>query len=133
MSERLLPSVLSLIDQRIAEAQRNGEFDNLPGAGKPLDLDDDAHVPEEDRAAYRLLKNSGFVPTELAEISEVNALLAQIERQEFVGTTDGALDSDVGRRLRAPLVKLELAGRPATAANAWRAYEEALKKKAGAD
>lgn len=129
MSERLLPSILSLIDQRIAEAQRNGEFDNLPGAGQPLDLDDDPHVPEEDRAAYRLLKNSGFMPTELAEIAEVNALLAQIERQEFAGTAD----ADAGRRLRALLVKLELAGRPATAANAWRAYEEALKKKAGAD
>ena len=31
----------------------NGEFDNLEGHGKPLDLDDNSQVPEEMRAAYR--------------------------------------------------------------------------------
>jgi hypothetical protein len=125
MSHPLQPSILSLIDIRFAEATAKGEFDNLPGAGRPLDLDDDLHVPEEERAAYRLLKNSGFVPPELAEISEINALLAQIERDEYAG--DGAQS----KRLRALLVKLELAGRPATAQNAWRAYEQALQKKSG--
>ncbi|MCG8352590.1 MAG: DUF1992 domain-containing protein [Chloroflexales bacterium] len=49
-----------VIDQRIADAESAGFFDNLPGAGKPLQLDDDALTPEEDRAAYRLLKNAGY-------------------------------------------------------------------------
>ena len=129
MSHPLQPSIMSLVDLRIAEAAAKGEFDNLLGAGKPLELDDDSHVPEEERAAYRLLKNSGFVPPELAEISEINALLAQIERDGYAGDEDGV----AGKRLRALLVKLELAGRPATSNNAWRAYEEALKKKSGTD
>ena len=30
----------SLVDRQIREAQERGEFDNLPGAGKPLDLSD---------------------------------------------------------------------------------------------
>lgn len=128
MSHPLQPSLLSLIDQRIAEAQRNGEFDNLPGTGQPLALDDDTHVPEEDRAAYRLLKNSGFVPEELRELSELNGLLAQIERGELAGDAD----SVEGRRLRALLVKMELAGRPATANDLWRQYEDALRRKTGA-
>lgn len=51
-----------LVDQRIAEAEAQGQFRNLPGAGKPLNLDDDSNVPEEDRAAFRLLKNAGFAP-----------------------------------------------------------------------
>lgn len=129
MSHPLQPSVMSLVDIRIAEATAKGEFDNLPGAGQPLELDNDTHVPAEERAAYRLLKNSGFVPPELEQISEVNALLAQIERDEYAGDADGA----AGKRLRALLVKLELAGRPATAHNAWRAYEDALRRKSGAD
>ncbi len=52
----------SLVDERIAAAQNAGVFDNLPGAGKPLPLDDDSLTPAEDRAAYRVLKQAGFSP-----------------------------------------------------------------------
>jgi len=44
----------SIAERRIGEAVANGELDNLPGAGKPLELDDDALVPEELRCAYRI-------------------------------------------------------------------------------
>ncbi len=43
-------------ERHITEAQAKGEFDNLPGIGEPLILDDDSHVPPELRAGYRLLK-----------------------------------------------------------------------------
>ena len=46
-------------------------FDDLPGAGKPLDLTDERLVPEDVRVAYRILKNAGYVPTELIERKEV--------------------------------------------------------------
>ena len=68
-----------LVEARIAEAAARGEFDNLPGAGRPHTLDDDHLVPEELRAAYRLLKNAGYVPSALAwrrEIREIEQLLA---------------------------------------------------------
>lgn len=52
----------SLIERRIAEAEARGLFHELPGTGKPLSLDDDTNVPEEDRIAYRVLKNAGFAP-----------------------------------------------------------------------
>ncbi len=55
-------SFQSIVDQRIAAAEAAGLFADLPGAGKPLKLDDDALVPEEDRAAFRLLRNAGFAP-----------------------------------------------------------------------
>ena len=48
-----------LAEQRIAAAIDAGEFDDLPGAGKPLDLDDDPLVPDDLRVAWRLLKNAG--------------------------------------------------------------------------
>lgn len=52
----------ALVEQRIAAAAARGEFDDLPGAGAPQDLDDDLLVPEEVRVANRILKNAGFVP-----------------------------------------------------------------------
>ena len=55
----------SLVERQIDEAQRQGKFDNLPGAGKPLVLDDDSQVPENLRMSYRILKMSGFLPEAL--------------------------------------------------------------------
>jgi len=50
-----------IAERRLEEAIERGEFDDLPGAGLPLDLDDmDASLPEELRLAYRILKNAGM-------------------------------------------------------------------------
>lgn len=65
-----------LIEQRIDEARRQGVFEDLPGAGRPLDLDDDRMVPEELRAAFRILKNAGFVPPEVEALRNLDALLS---------------------------------------------------------
>lgn len=68
----------AVAEQRILEALQRGEFDHLPGTGRPLDLDDDSMVPAELRMAYRILKNAGFVPPEITarrEIAEVEVLL----------------------------------------------------------
>lgn len=68
-----------LAEEHIRRAQERGEFDDLPGAGKPLVLDDDALVPKELRAGYRLLRNAGYLPPDLqlhCEIEEVGQLLA---------------------------------------------------------
>lgn len=70
-----------LAEKYIQQAVEKGEFEDLPGAGKPITLDDNALVPEELRAGYRLLKNSGYLPVELQlhkEIQEVEQLLIQV-------------------------------------------------------
>ena len=72
-----------LAEQKIAEAMERGEFDDLPGMGKPLDLDDDAHIPEELRVACRILKNAGFVPPEVETLNEVAELERLIARQDL--------------------------------------------------
>ena len=61
----------ALVEQRIACARDAGEFDNLPGAGKPLELDDDRLVPEELRVAHRILKNAGCLPPEVSALREI--------------------------------------------------------------
>jgi len=78
-----------LLDQwaehHIHDAQRQGEFDNLPGSGEPLTLDEDLHVPPELRAGYRLLKNAGCLPPELQQRKEavdLADLLKTVSRDE---------------------------------------------------
>jgi hypothetical protein len=75
----------SLAEQRIREAQEKGEFDELPGAGAPLNLEDDPLVPEELRAAYRLLKNAGYLPPELEAHGEIRQLEQLLRTVEDVG------------------------------------------------
>ena len=67
-----------IAEQRIEEAVARGELDNLPGAGRPLPLDDDLLVPAELRMAYRILRNAGFVPPELEERREAASLRSLI-------------------------------------------------------
>ncbi|MBD5607357.1 MAG: DUF1992 domain-containing protein [Desulfovibrio sp.] len=73
-------NVLSIIaEQKIAEAIRDGELDNLPGAGKPLEIEDLSSVPEDLRMAYKILKNAGFVPPEIRDRKEIGGLLDLME------------------------------------------------------
>jgi Domain of unknown function (DUF1992) len=70
----------ALVEKHISEAQAQGVFDDLPGAGQPLKLDDDAMVPEELRAAYRILKNSGYVPPEVEALRDMREIEQMLER-----------------------------------------------------
>lgn len=70
-------------ERHILDAQKNGDFDNLPGEGAPIHLDDDSHVPADLRAGYRLLKNAGCLPLELElrkEALEIVDLLKIVNR-----------------------------------------------------
>ncbi|WP_201000405.1 DnaJ family domain-containing protein [Paenibacillus glycanilyticus] len=64
----------SLVEQRIKESIAKGEFDNLKGKGKPLELEDNSHVPEELRVAYKLLSNAGMIPEEMVVRKEIVSL-----------------------------------------------------------
>ncbi|AVJ19591.1 hypothetical protein CLM71_21820 [Serratia sp. MYb239] len=71
-------------ERHIRNAQDSGEFENLPGQGKPLELDDDSAVPAELRSGFRLLKNAGYLPPELEvrkEALTIAALLQEINSE----------------------------------------------------
>ena len=76
---------LALIaEEKIRAAMARGEFDNLPGAGKPLALEDDSLVPEDLRVPYKILKNAGCLPPEIElrkEIVTLKRLLFSIEEE----------------------------------------------------
>jgi hypothetical protein len=67
----ILPGYEKIVEQRIKEAMEKGEFNDLPGKGKPLPLEDDSHVPEDLRLAYKVLKNANCLPPELLEKKEI--------------------------------------------------------------
>ena len=58
------------IDEQIREAQERGEFDNLPGAGKPLNLDQNPYSGDK-AMAYSLLKQNGYAPPEVELTKEI--------------------------------------------------------------
>ncbi|MFO1312549.1 MAG: DnaJ family domain-containing protein [Burkholderiales bacterium] len=89
----------AIVERKIAEAQRAGAFDDLPGTGRPLDLEDDRLVPEDVRVGYRILRNAGCVPAELVERKEAAGL-----RKLLASIAAGDPDR---RRLLAKLALLE--------------------------
>jgi hypothetical protein len=90
----------ALVEQRIAAAAARGEFDDLPGAGAPQELDDDLLVPEEVRVANRILKNAGFVPPTVELLRSLQHL------QEELSATG---DRSTRCRLQAKLLALDMA------------------------
>lgn len=71
-----------IAERRIEEAIAQGLFDTLPGAGRPLDLDDDPLVPAEARMARRILRNAGIDACDLAQ--ELRERFSARERFRYV-------------------------------------------------
>ena len=63
-----------IVEAIIKEAQERGEFDNLKGKGKPIDLSAYFETPDDVRMAYSILKNAGMVSTEVDLLNEIAAL-----------------------------------------------------------
>ncbi|WP_018877432.1 DUF1992 domain-containing protein [Thioalkalivibrio sp. ALE28] len=93
------------IEAKLADAARRGAFDDLPGAGRPLELDDDRAVPEELRMAYRVLKNAGYVP----EAVRIRGAIASAEAL-LQAADDEASRQHAARRLRLLLDRLNQSG-----------------------
>ncbi|MBA7752116.1 DUF1992 domain-containing protein [Enterobacter sp. RHBSTW-01064] len=94
------------VERHISDAQRKGEFDNLPGSGEPLVLEDDSHIAPELRAGYRLLKNAGCLPPELEQRREAIELVDLLKSVR----KDDPQHIDLSRRLTLIELKLRQAG-----------------------
>lgn len=72
----------SIAEQKILKAMEDGDLNSSQWKNKPLPLDDDHLVPEDLKIAYKMLKNSGYLPPELEdrkEIKRVEDLIASTE------------------------------------------------------
>jgi hypothetical protein len=68
-----------LIEEKIREAMEKGEFDDLPGKGKPLDLDAYFATPDDVRLGYSILKSAGCLPVEVELQKEIESLKARLD------------------------------------------------------
>jgi DnaJ family protein C protein 28 len=85
----------SPLDKILREARERGEFDNLPGKGKPIQWEDETHVPEDQRMAQRLLKHNGFTPDWIELGNDLDARYRVLQERLARARADraaGALD-----------------------------------------
>ena len=78
-NRKMFTGFYRIIEERIRAAQKKGVFENLEGSGKPLNLEDDRHVPEDLRLAHKILKNADCLPPEIElkkEIARTEDLLS---------------------------------------------------------
>jgi len=96
----------AIAERRIRQAMERGEFDDLPGSGRPLRLHDDRLVPEDLRMAFHVLRNAGCLPPEMElqkEIHHLGELLRAVE--------DEGERTELRRRLDFRVLQLNVARR----------------------
>ena len=70
-----------LVNNLIEEAIERGEFDDLPGKGKPLVFDDNPYLAPGQDLAFGLLKNNGFAPDWIERDKEIRRLRDKARQQ----------------------------------------------------
>ena len=80
-----------IVEAIIQEAMERGEFENLPGKGKPIDLSEYFETPEEVRLAHSVLKNAGMTSREvdllkeIAELKQIQAAVVDEKKKQEIG------------------------------------------------
>lgn len=54
--------IINVVEQRIWHSMEEGQFENLPGKGKPLDLTSNPHADPADDTLYRILSKNKCLP-----------------------------------------------------------------------
>jgi DnaJ homologue, subfamily C, member 28, conserved domain len=92
-----------IVEEAIRRAQERGEFDNLPGKGKPIDLSEYFEMPEEVRVAQTVLKNAGFISPEVELLKEIAQL-----REVLAGTRDEKKQSEIRKQIQEKQLEFSL-------------------------
>jgi DnaJ family protein C protein 28 len=106
--KRSLSDWESAVEKQIREAMERGEFENLPGAGKPLDLDENPFAPEDWRLAFKILKDHNVAPEwieqgkvirqELADLATLLEQQARWQRERLAKAKSLAPDQMIAER-----------------------------------
>ncbi len=88
-----------IVEEIIREAMKRGEFRDLAGRGRPLDLSRYFEAPEDVRVAQALLENAGVVPREVELLKEI---------WELRSKEAGCRDAEQIRKLRRQIAVRQL-------------------------
>jgi len=122
----VIPGYLKIVEQKIRQAQENGEFDNLPGQGKPLTLEDDSHIPEDLRLAYKILKNADCLPPEVEEKREIRQM-----EELLAGVPDEKERYRLIKKINYKIMKLNMMGKKSPLLEDKQIYYRRLVDKIG--
>ncbi|BCL59520.1 DUF1992 domain-containing protein [Desulfomarina profundi] len=75
-------SIAFIAEQKIQEAMKKGDLTVERWKNRPLPMEDDSLVPDDLKMAYKILKNSGYLPPEIEERKEVKRL------EELIAATE---------------------------------------------
>ena len=96
-------SLDKIVEEMIKKAQERGEFDNLPGKGKPIDLTEYFEVPEDIRVAQSMLKSAGMAPREVDLLKEITGL-----RQLLTKVVDEKKKAEIQKQIQEKQIELSL-------------------------
>jgi hypothetical protein len=113
-----------IAEQRILEAQRDGAFDNLPGKGKPLELEDLSWVPEDLRIGYHVLKNAHVLPPEVELLKDIHSLEDLLKHVE-----DETERRSLAKSIQWKMIRLDMLKRRSLDLNTVRTYSRKLVAK----
>jgi len=116
-----VPLFQRVAEQRILEAQRKGEFDDLPGKGKPLELEDLSWVPDELRIGYIVLKNAHVLPPEAKLWKDIHILEDLLKHVEDEGERKA-----LAKSIQWKVIRLDMLKRRSLTVNAVREYSRKL-------
>jgi hypothetical protein len=115
-----------IAEERILDAQRAGAFDNLPGKGKPLKLEDTSWVPEDLRIGYHILKNAHVLPPEAELMKDIHTLEDLLKHVEDEGER-----RSLAKSIQSKMIRLDLLKRRSMSVTSVRSYGRKLVAKFG--
>ena len=115
-----------IAEERILDAQRAGAFDDLPGKGKPLNLEDLSWVPEDLRIGYHVLKNAHVLPPEAELLKDIHTLEDLLKHVE-----DDGQRRALAKSIQFKLIRLDLLKRRSMSITSVRDYSRKLVTKFG--
>lgn len=110
-----------IAEERILDAQRAGAFDDLPGKGKPLQLEDLSWVPEELRIGYHILKNAHVLPPEAELLKDIHTLEDLLKHVEDEGQRRA-----LAKSIQFKMIRLDMLKRRSMPLSSLRAYSRKL-------
>ena len=116
-----------IAEQRILEAQRAGAFDDLPGKGKPLHLEDLSWVPDDLRIGYYILKNAHVLPPEAELLKDIHTLEDLLKHVEDEGQRQA-----LAKSIQSKMIRLDLLKRRSLSVASVRSYSRKLVGRFGA-
>ena len=115
-----------IAEERILDAQQAGAFDDLPGKGKPLNLEDLSWVPEDLRIGYHILKNAHVLPPEAELLKDIHTLEDLLKHVEDEGQRRA-----LAKSIQFKMIRLDLLKRRSLSVTSVRDYGRKLVAKFG--